>query len=78
MDWFISCVCFLSAYNEDTLAVGLARIGSDTEKIVYGRMKDLATCELGPPLHSLVIPGEMHFIEKDMLKEFAVNVGAVE
>ena len=41
-------------------------------------MKDLASYDLGPPLHSLVIPGEMHFIEKDMLKEFAVEVGAVE
>ena len=30
-------------------------------------MKDV---DLGPPLHSLVIPGHLHFIEIEMLKEF--------
>jgi len=38
-------------------------------------MKDLVHYDLGPPLHSLVIPGEMHFLERDMLKEFAVKIG---
>ncbi|EDO45089.1 predicted protein [Nematostella vectensis] len=67
-----------SAYTEDTVAVGLARIGSDTQQIICGPMKSLVDYDLGGPLHSLVIPGEMHFLEKDMLKEFAIDVNVLE
>ena len=27
--------------------------------------------DIGPPLHSLVIPGKLHFLEIEMLKLFA-------
>lgn len=36
-------------------------------------MLTVLNSDVGPPLHSLVIVGETHFIETDMLKLFAVN-----
>lgn len=53
--------------------MGLARVGSANQQIVCGSMKELLSRDLGAPLHSLVIPGHLHFIEKDMLRIFAVD-----
>jgi len=64
---------FLLAYTESTIAVGLARVGAANQQIVCGSMKELLSHDLGPPLHSLIIPGHLHFIEKDMLRLFALN-----
>ncbi|PFX24542.1 Diphthine synthase [Stylophora pistillata] len=66
------------AYTDDTIAVGLARIGSANQQIVCGSMKELLSHDVGPPLHSLVIPGHLHFIEKDMLRIFALNPTILE
>ncbi|KAH6582876.1 hypothetical protein BASA61_008287 [Batrachochytrium salamandrivorans] len=63
----------LKVYNENTIAVGLARIGSDDQVIVSGTMQELLTVDFGEPLHSFVIPGNMHFLEADILRMFAVN-----
>ena len=63
----------LLAYTESTIAVGLARVGAANQQIVCGSMKELLSHDLGPPLHSLIIPGHLHFIEKDMLRIFALN-----
>ncbi len=56
--------------TEDTVCVGVARVGSDDQCIRVGTLKQLATCDLGPPLHSLIITGHMHPLEIDMLKQF--------
>ncbi|KAL9950797.1 hypothetical protein ACROYT_G043359 [Oculina patagonica] len=61
------------AYTDASIAVGLARVGSANQQIVCGSMKELLSRDLGAPLHSLVIPGHLHFIEKDMLRIFAVD-----
>jgi len=61
------------AYTESTIAVGLARVGAANQQIVCGSMKELLSHDLGPPLHSLIIPGHLHFIEKDMLRLFVLN-----
>jgi len=62
------------ALNEDTICVALARVGWDNQKIIAGKMSTVRDTELGPPIHSLIIPGDMHFLEIDMLKHFAVDV----
>ena len=36
-------------------------------------MSEMLQIDLGKPLHSLVIPGKMHFLESDILKTFALN-----
>lgn len=56
-----------NVYSRDTVAVGLARVGNDTQKIVSGTLEELRHVDFGGPLHTLVIPGEMHFMEKEML-----------
>ena len=56
------------AYGEDTMCVGVARVGSDSQKIVAGPMKSLLEVDFGPPLHSLIIAGETHAIEDEILE----------
>lgn len=51
----------------DTLAIGLARIGHDDFKIVSAQVKDLLSVDFGLPLHSLIIPGDLHHIEEEAL-----------
>lgn len=59
--------------NEDTLCVALARVGWNTQQIVSGKLSTVMGTDMGPPIHSLVIPGNMHYLERDMLKIFAVD-----
>jgi len=51
----------------DTDVVCLARVGTDSQKIVTVSLAKAAELDLGPPLHSLVIPGHCHFLEQDSL-----------
>ena len=61
-------------YNRDSLAVGVARVGADDEKIVAGTLAELCDADLGKPLHSLVLLGKRtHDLEKDFLEEFAID-----
>ena len=58
------------AYNRSTMCVGLARVGREDQLVIAGAMGELATVDFGGPLHSLIIVGEMHELEKEMLMEF--------
>jgi diphthine synthase len=60
-------------YNENSVAIGLARVGGNDQMIVSGTMKELLDVDFGSPLHTLIIPGKMHFLESDMVKTFAIN-----
>ncbi|KAL7161255.1 hypothetical protein ACSBR2_041827 [Camellia fascicularis] len=55
------------AYNEDTTCVGFARLGSENQMVVAGSMKQLLSVDFGAPLHCLVIVGETHPVEEEML-----------
>lgn len=57
--------------TKESLCVGLARVGQDTQQIVAGTAEELLKIDFGEPLHSLVVVGEMHELEADMLKHFA-------
>lgn len=65
-------------YNENTIVVGLARVGADDQVIKVGTMKELLEYDFGKPLHSFIIPGNMHFLEADCLKEYAVSKESFE
>lgn len=41
--------------GDNTLAIGVARLGSKTQKIVSGTLKELESIDFGAPLHSLVM-----------------------
>ena len=54
-----------------TLICAGARIGSDTERTEAGYPNHILTLDLGPPLHALIVPGKLHFIEAEALVRFA-------
>lgn len=61
-------------YNDHSLAIGAARVGSAEQKMVCGTLKELTQADLGPPLHSLVLLGKRtHELERDFIRPFAVN-----
>ncbi|MBN2422947.1 diphthine synthase [Candidatus Woesearchaeota archaeon] len=55
-------------FTEDTMIIGCARIGSDDFKIKFRKSKELLNEDFGEPLHCLVIPGKLHFMEEKMLE----------
>lgn len=60
-----------ASYNGDTKCFGLARIATATQFIVSGTLRDFAeNIEMGPPLHSLALCGELHEIEEQMYQHF--------
>ncbi|KAL9395546.1 hypothetical protein Peur_009799 [Populus x canadensis] len=67
-----------SAYNEDTNCVGLARLGSEDQKIVAGTMRQLLAVDFGAPLHCLVIVGTSHPIEEEMLNMYKLKGESID
>ena len=53
--------------NEDTLAVGIARAGSPNPEVHADSIEKLRRWDFGPPPHSIVIPGNLHFMEAEAL-----------
>ena len=56
--------------KDSTLCVGVARLGSSDSKIIAGKAKDLLTKDFGQPIHSLIIPAKLHFMEEDALEQW--------
>lgn len=50
------------------MCVGVARLGADDQRICTATLQQLVSCDLGGPLHSLVITGQLHPLEVDMLR----------
>jgi len=61
-----------------TLCVGLARMGQPTQQIVAGTLEELTEADLGGPLHSLIICGELHDLELDVVREYLVEGSTYE
>jgi diphthine synthase len=59
----------------NSLAVVLARAGSPEPLVRAGQMKKLTKEDFGGPLHCLIIPGNLHFLEAEAL---VVLAGAPE
>lgn len=47
--------------------VVLSRVGSEEQKINYGKTEKLSKKKLGKPPFVLIVPGELHFMEKEVL-----------
>ncbi|XP_036129433.1 diphthine methyl ester synthase isoform X1 [Molossus molossus] len=61
------------AVSEDTLCVGLARVGAEDQKVAAGTLQQMCSVDLGGPLHSLIITGgSLHPLETEMLSLFPV------
>ena len=58
--------------NENTKVVGCTRLGSKNQLIKYGTIKELLTFDFGEPLHALIIPGKLHFMEEEVLERYKI------
>ena len=59
------------AITPDTVAVGIARAGSNNPTLKAEFLKNLANYDFGPPPYSLIFPWDMHFMETESLIAFA-------
>jgi diphthine synthase len=57
--------------TKDSLACVVARAGSDQPLLAADQIKNLVNRDYGPPLHIIIIPGSLHFIEVEALVAFA-------
>lgn len=48
--------------------MGLARVGADDQVVRTATLRQMGSCDLGPPLHSLIVTGRLHPLEVDMLR----------
>ncbi|MFH1916258.1 MAG: diphthine synthase [Nanoarchaeota archaeon] len=58
--------------TKDTHAIGLARIGGK-KKIIYAPLHKLAETDFGTPLHAIIIPGKLHFVEEEALAQLNIE-----
>jgi len=58
-------------FKKDSLVCVVARAGSSEPITAAGPIKDLIDRDYGPPLHTLVIPGKLHFMEIESLQLLA-------
>ena len=58
-------------FNKDSILCVVARAGSDNPVTISGSIKDLVNEDYGPPLHTLVMPGKLHFMEIEALQMLA-------
>jgi len=57
--------------TDGTVLCAGARIGSSTEKLMAAAPSEVASADLGGPLHCLIVPGDLHFMEADALVALA-------
>ncbi len=58
-------------FKDDTLIAVVARAGAPDYKVRAGYMRDLLKEDFGAPLHTLVLPGKLHFAEAEALVKLA-------
>ena len=59
----------LLAAELDAVGVAVARAGAPDPVVAADRLAALADRSFGDPLHLLVIPGDLHVVERDALVE---------
>jgi diphthine synthase len=57
------------SFSPDTLCIGVARLGGDTT-IKAGKASEIQKEVFGKPPHCLIVPGKLHFMEKEALELF--------
>ena len=61
----------MGVITPDTVAVGIARAGGNHPVLKADYIKSLVNFDFGEPPFSLIIPGDLHFMEVDALIAFA-------
>jgi len=57
--------------NLDTIAIGIARAGSNKPTVKCATLNQLLKFDFGAPPHSLVFPGKLHFMEAEAVLALA-------
>jgi diphthine synthase len=57
-------------FMSDTLCVVVGNVGSNEPVMKAGAAKELTEGDFGPTPHSLIVPGKLHFMEEEYLREF--------
>ena len=55
-------------FADKSMVIGCSRLGSEGSIIKYGPVSQLVESEFGDPLHCVIYPGKLHFMEEEMLK----------
>ncbi|MBZ9571650.1 diphthine synthase [Methanobrevibacter sp. TMH8] len=55
--------------DEDTLAIGIARVGSKNVVVKADKIGKLVDFDFGGPLHCIAIPSKLHIVEAEYLVE---------
>jgi diphthine synthase len=56
---------------KDAIGVGVARAGSPEPLVRAGKLEDLKSFDFGGPLHIMVVPADLHFLEEEALEDLA-------
>ena len=59
-------------FTKETFCIGCARLGSPMQLIKAGTAQKLLKEDFGKPLHCLIVPSKMHFMEEDFISRFKV------
>ena len=55
------------AFTEETFVLVASRIGRTDKKIISGKVRSLMEINYGTGPHSLIVPGRLHFVEKEAI-----------
>jgi len=58
-------------FNDNSIICVVARAGSKNAIVKADHLKNLKNMDFGPPLHTIVIPGKLHFLEIEALEKIA-------
>ncbi len=56
--------------TDKTKVVAVLRAGRENWKVIYGSLCELKGMEMGAPPHCLIVPGNLHFAEEEVLEHF--------
>jgi len=57
------------------LALAVARVGSEAQDIKCGTLAELSECDMGAPLHSVILVGRRcNEVEREMIRSHAIDV----
>jgi len=62
----------------DMLVIVLARLGCPDQMIDAGTYESMAAKKYPPPPHTIIIPGPLHFMEREIIKSYASDPEVVE
>lgn len=61
-------------FTEESEVFAIARAGSPEPGVWRGTLAQMARADLGAPLHTLVVPGKMHFVEEEATRALAREI----